>query len=395
MKKTIFILFSTLLIISCSSVKTTQKAINAGNYDTAIRLAVKNLIKSKTKKRNQKYIPMLEDAFKKVKQRDEDRIAFLKTAMNPDDLERIYNLYLKLEQRQATIKPLMPLRSTTTGKKATFSFLDYTSDIIYAKVKLTEQLYAKAKIFLKSDSKIDFRRAYDDLNYIESIHPNYNNTRALIEEAHFKGTDFVFVSIKNRTRKIIPRRLSDELLNFDTYGLEDLWTVYHSEKEDNITYDFELQLLFRSISISPEKIKETEFVKEKEIKDGWEYLLDKKGTFVLDSEGNRIKVDKLITVRCELSQFEQFKSATVRAQVKFIDYYSKKVIKSFPLRSQFNFEHSYAKHRGDKRALKKSYRELISLKPIRFPSNEQMVYDAGTDLKSRLKRLIKRNKFRN
>jgi hypothetical protein len=50
-----FLLFTVFifLTISCSSVKNTQEAISNGNYDDAITIAVENLKRNKTKKRNQ------------------------------------------------------------------------------------------------------------------------------------------------------------------------------------------------------------------------------------------------------------------------------------------------------------------------------------------------------
>ena len=84
---------------------------------------------------------------------------------------------------------------------------------------------------MSSTSKFGFRQAYQDFKYLDKISPNYKNTRSLIEEAHIKGTDYVIVDMKNRTRKVIPKKLEEDLLNFSTYGLNDLWTVYHNNKQ--------------------------------------------------------------------------------------------------------------------------------------------------------------------
>jgi hypothetical protein len=395
MKKITYILFAVLIISACSSVKTTQEAINSGNYDKAINLAVKNLRSNKTKKGNQPYIPMLEDAFKKAVEKDKSRIKFLKKEGNPENLERIFNLYQTLDYRQEMIKPLLPLRNITNGREARFRIKDYSSDLITSKNKLTELLYANVKSLFNLNNKYDYRKAYDELTYIEKINPNYKDTRRLIEDAHAKGTDYVLVSMKNRTRKIIPKRLSKDLLNIDTYGFDDLWTVYHSVKDKDFNYDYGLQLTLRDINISPEQIREKQFVKERQIKDGWKYLLDKDGNQVIDDKGKKVKVDKMINVRCELFQFTQFKSAEVVGQVKYTDLATKQLLKTFPIKSKFVFEHNYATYNGDKRALIKSYLDMIVLRSVKFPSNEQMVYDAGNDLKQHLKDIVRRNKFRN
>ena len=37
---------------------------------------------------------------------------------------------------------------------------------------------------------------------------------------------------------VIPVRLENDLLDFSTYGLNDKWTVYHSNKVKGIVYDY-------------------------------------------------------------------------------------------------------------------------------------------------------------
>jgi len=189
MKKFLPLFILPLLVISCSSVKKTQQAINFGNYDLAINTAVKNLRINKTKKSNQSYVLMLEEAFSKAVARDNDKIKFLKEDNNPAKIEAIFNLYLGLKNRQEVIKPLLPLPILKKGKNAKFHFEDYTSDILTYKDKLSLYLYNKAENQLNnSRNKLDFRAVFDDLKYIDQINPNFKNTKSLLEEAHFKGT---------------------------------------------------------------------------------------------------------------------------------------------------------------------------------------------------------------
>ncbi|CAL2103303.1 hypothetical protein [Tenacibaculum sp. 190130A14a] len=397
MKKTTILLFiSSLVIMSCSSVKSTQKAINTGDYEKAISLSVENLSKNKTKEKNQPYIVMLEEAFAKATERDEARISFLQKENNPANLKTIYNLFQDLKYRQERIKPLLPLK-LLSGRYAEFDFVNYDDAIIKAKDDYISYLYDNGRAIYEGGkrNKMNYRRAYQELSNLDRIAPNYKDVRNLLEESHVKGTDFVFVSVYNETNQIIPRRLERDLLAIDTYGLNDFWTVYHSQRVREVKYDFDLELNFRRIEVSPEQIREKEIIKERKIKDGYKYLLDDKGNFVKDSLGKKIKVDKFITARCKLYRFTQFKSSRVVGVVKYIDNNSKQLIEQFPLDSEFVFEHSYANYDGDKRALEESFLDLIRIERARFPSNEQMVYDTGADLKEKLKHIITRNKFRN
>ena len=168
--------------------------------------------------------------------------------------------------------------------------------------------YRITKLILPINDKINIREAYSIFEYIESINPNFEETRELMVEAHEKGKDYVLVGIENRTRQIIPAQLEYDLLDFNTYGLNQFWTVYHAKKEAAITYDYEMQLQLRRILISPEELREKQLVRKKQIVDGWEYQLDENGNVAKDSLGNDIKVDKIIEARARFSEFNQFKN---------------------------------------------------------------------------------------
>lgn len=396
-KTTLLLILSVLVLTSCSSVKTTEKALNSGNYDKAISLSIEKLAKNKAKEKNQPHVLMLQEAFRKATDRDLDRISFLEKEQNPENFETIYTLYQRLKNRQERIKPLLPLRILSSGRNAKFKLVNYTDRILTAKENYAGYLYENGVALLNEGdrNKINYRRAFDELRHLDKISPNYRDTRNLIEEAHAKGIDYVHVSVRNRTDQIIPRRLERDLLAIDTYGLNDLWTQYHAKRDRNIRYDFDLELDFRDIIISPEQVHEKEVIKERRIKDGFKYLKDNNGNYVKDSLGNKIKVDKFKRIRCKFYQFTQFKSSKVTGVVKYIDNRTNQLLQRFPIQSEFVFEHIYADYDGDRRALDKSFIELLDETSVEFPSNEQMVYDTGTDLKQKLKHIITRNKFRN
>ncbi|MBQ0734090.1 hypothetical protein [Aquimarina celericrescens] len=393
--KKLLLLFTILSIASCSSAKKTEKALNTGNYDQAINIALNKLKTNKTKKGKQSFILMLEEAFAKAVERDLNAVNYLEKEGNPANLERTYNTYLSMRDRQERIKPLLPLYIIEQGRNANFLMDNYDQRILSTKDKLTKYLYDNARSLLSSaQRKMDYRTVYDNLVYLNKITPNYKNTRALIEEAHLKGTDFVKVTMKNRTNVVIPKRLEADLLNFGTYGLDDLWTVYHSQPQKNINYDYAMEVALREINISPEQVRERQLEREKQVTDGWEYLLDENGEVVKDEEGNKIKVDKVITVRCEYYEFRQFKATNVVGNVQYKNLRTKQLLEAFPIVSEYVFEHIYANYNGDKRALDDDLIRYLGLQAVQFPSNEQMVYDSGEDLKNKIKNIITNYRFR-
>jgi hypothetical protein len=386
MKKLLLFTILLAVLISCGGRKQVEKALYSGNYDKAISNALNKLKTNKDKKRKQAYVVMLEDAYYKAVARDLETIDRLKKENNPELYKQIFEIYTNLDARQEAIKPVMPLQ--IDRKTVNFKFNDYSDDIVESREKVSDYLYEIGLDLLDSDDKFKIREAYKTYKYIESINPNYDKTRELMDEAYQRGLDFVIVSIENQTHQIIPSRLEDDLLNFDTYGLNQFWTVYHANNDTNISYDFAMQLQLKQINISPERINERQILREREIIDGWEYELDGDGNVVKDSLGNDIKIDKIVNVRCRFFEYEQFKSSQVIADVTYIDLKSNQLLQTFPIESEFVFENLYARIRGDKRALTTEDRNILNNSRVPFPSNEQMVYDTGEDLKLKLKDII-------
>ena len=393
--KKITLLFSLLFLIfySCG-VKTTQSLLSDGNYDGAIDRAVDALKTKKDSKGKQDYVYLLEEAFAKAKDRDLRNLEMMTKEANPANAERIYTTYLQLNDRQEKIRPLLPLPLLKLGKNASFAFDNYSDQIVSSRNALSKFLYEKSSVLLKSNNKMDSREAYDNLFYLESINPGYKNVKKLMEDAQFKGTDFVDIYAKNETNMVIPRQLQDDLLDIKTYGLNDKWTVYHSVRQKNVTYDYSLIVNFVKIAISPEQIKEKEFSKERQIKDGVKTLVDSRGRPVKDSLGKEIKVDNYKLLRANVYEFRQFKSCQVTAKVDFVDLKTNQLAQTFPLTSEFVFENIYSTYKGDKNACEESYLSYFNKRAVPFPNNEQMVFDTGEDLKARLKDIIVRNKFR-
>lgn len=386
MKKTFLLSIITALIISCSSRKQVEKSITTGNYDKAISEALSKLQTNKSKKSKQDYVVMLHEAYNKATERDLSNIEFLKKDNNPENYIRIYDAYVKLDSRQKRIKPLLPLY--LNGKQVNFNFNNYTNQIINQKNNTSEQLYKNAQDLLNSNNKLDFRAAYEDLKTIEDINPNYKDVRSLMEVAHFKGTHFVLVNMINDTQKIIPRRLENDLLNFSSYGINNFWVVYHGTPENNVNYDYNMRVNLRDINISPEQIKERQIIKEKKIADGKKSLLNEDGQIVKDSLGNAIQVDNLKTVRCEYYEFTQFKATQVTGNVEYVNLKTNQLVDAFPIASEFVFQHIYATSRGDRRALDTNLIPFLERRAVPFPTEEQMIYDTGEDLKLKLKSII-------
>ncbi len=382
------LLFTVLVsvLVSCSAKKQIEQAISHGNYDQAISEALRKLEHNKDKKRKQAYVVMLKDAYKKVLEEDLARIAHLKQDGNPELYKTIYESYADLEARQNAIKRVMPLK--INGKNINFTFRDYSEALVDYRYKTSDFLMDKGLDLLDTEDKLNAREAYSLFDYVDNINPGFENVKSLMHEAHETGMDYVLVSVKNETHQIIPERLETDLLNYNTHGLNQFWTTYHATTDDSINYDFAIELQLKRINISPERINERQLLREKQIVDGWEYVLDDNGNVAKDSLGNDIKVDKIINVRARFFEVLQTKSSQVIADVVYIDLELNQIIDTHTIDSGFTFENVFGHYRGDRRALNRDDRNLLRQGEVHFPSDEQMVYDSGEDLKLKLKNII-------
>ncbi|WP_195806616.1 hypothetical protein [Winogradskyella helgolandensis] len=386
MKRLLLLSVLVTVLISCSAKKQIESAISQGNYDQAISDALEKLENNKDKNRKQDYIVMLKDAYNKVLDEDLQTIKHLKKDGNPEQYKTIYDMYSDLEARQVAIKRVMPLQ--IDGKTINFEFKDYSSELVDYRYKTSDYLINQGIALLDSNDKYNAREAHDIFSYIERINPNFEENRSLIAEAHQKGMDYIHVSIQNHTQQIIPQQLEAELLDFNTYGLNQFWTTYHANTDKSINYDFAMELQLKQINVSPERINERQILREQDIIDGWEYELDRAGNVRKDSLGNDIKIDKIINVKARFMEVVQTKSAQVIANVVYTDLKQNQTIDTFTIDSGFIFENIFGTYKGDKRALNKDDRNLLNQRQILFPSDEQMVYDTGEDLKLQLKNII-------
>jgi hypothetical protein len=393
MKRTIILFGMVFLFLACNSVKRNQKFLARGDYDQAIELAVKKLQKDKTSAKSDEHIVLLEEAYQKVVADDMRRIAFLKKQNNDNTTREIYYTYKGLEYRQQLLRPLLPLYSPTLGRNARLKIVDYTNELIESQNAYAAFLYDEGNKLLNRNTIEEAREAYDMFRELSEIKPGYRDVNNLLEEARFRGTDFVFVTVNNRSGQIIPMRLERELLDFNTYGLDDFWTEYHSRRENGIVYNYGISLNFREIAISPERISEREERRTERIKDGWEYKKDRNGNIVKDEDGKPIKIDIYKTVSAVLLITEQSKSVYVGGTVIYRDLQRKRDLNKHPIATEFIFENVFASFRGDERALSNDDRRLLDNRFLPFPNNSQMVSDAGEEIKARFKEILKDNSF--
>ena len=159
----IFLVVLLAFAIFASSCKNTQKLIERGDYDEAIRYATKKLSGKKRKK--EKHVRALEKAFEKATRRDMQRIAKLEKRKGSE--ERIVDIYRHIRKRQEMVSPLLPLLSKK-GYHADFQFVKVDELETAAINRAVVALYETAQNDLENaerGNKMAARDAFRSVSY--------------------------------------------------------------------------------------------------------------------------------------------------------------------------------------------------------------------------------------
>lgn len=388
--KNYLLLLLSLTILSCGSTQTATNQIQSGNYTDAFNTSVAQLNKDKSKKSNQKLIPLLKEAYTKGANADLNEIKELEKQNTPESLKKIYGNYLNLDIRQDEVRALQPLYFE--GKEITFSFDDYTDKIKFSKNNYSKSLYTNATAALKGN-QLDARKAYkylEDLNY---INPTYkNNLNDLLQKAKNKGSSFVLVTLKNNVKNISYDSIKD-LSTINSANFTNQWVIFHNKKQRRLSYNYQVDINLDKLIFEPEKTLQETVPQEAKVQDGYQYKLDGNGNVMKDDKGNDIKVAKYKVVKAEVALYQQNKSSKLDGTVIIKDLTKKTTISTNPTFGEAKFQHLYGKYRGDQRAIEQKYIEALQAKEAPYPKDFEFIKYSIRNFKDKLTGLMSQQKF--
>lgn len=387
--KLLFISLTLLLCVNCNTYKTVNTALLAGDFDQAFQKSLETYLKNPSSKNAEKYMPIIYEAYSKAQETNEARIKELQNSDDPHKYEELYTLLNNLQRRQKEVQGIN--EKVLNNVTYDFKTKDYTKAFNTVRNKYATYLFEEGNSWLNRYGKEYAKKAYSKFQLLESIYPNYLDTRSLLAKSKELGTYKVLIQLTNDTEVIIPKRLEQDLLDFNSYGLDTEWTQFYTV-DAKVSFDYIIQLSFQSIQVSPEQEKVEGYNFEKRLLDGKKEL-EKNGQVVKDSEGKPIMVDHFITVKCKFEEYKQRKEANISATYYLIDNTNRKAIESKNLASSFIFMNNYGRYFGDPRALDAHLIKLSTARPLPFPSNEQMIFDSGKELKRKFSTEIKRLKL--
>jgi hypothetical protein len=379
------ILIITLILAGCGSSK---KQLQKGNYDAAIEKSVRQLRKDP---KDIKQIDILTQAYTVANEQDNERVRMLKMEGRPNNWDEIYLVYKTLNDRQTLVRTVTPLYRN--GSVVDFKYVDYLPDMVNAKRKAADFYFAHGTELMKSGIKESYRQAYAEFIRAKQYVGDYEGIDNKILEAKTLGMSRVFVSVQNSSILKFPKEFEDDLLQLDFPQLNSEWVEYHTQNLSGDTqYDYFVNVNVKNIAVSPDNTVDKDTVIKKEVEDGFNYALDKKGNVMRDSLGNDIKLKKYKTLQCALVESVQTKACRIDGDVEVLQMNPRKVLKKDPIGAQSTFENVSSRALGDTQALTPAQLEKTKKKPVPFPSDIEMVIRCSESLKRAITGAIQNNR---
>jgi len=385
MKNILYISLVLMFLYSCAGA---NYYLKQGNYDAAILTAVKKL--RKNPKKADKHILALETAFNINKVQILDRIEFLKLDGSPESWVEIHDLYAELDDYQKAVKPFLPLYIEKEFREADITLIDVNEELIDAKLKAANFLYAKGEQLLAKNSKLTAREAFDYFQKVKSYYGNFKDVDARIDESYTKGLNHVLVGYSNHSNMIIPEEFMNNISQIDERAFDDFWVKYHLNQNDRTSYDYIIEVHVTNVDIGPEQVNNSNYIDKKTIEDGRQYVLDENGNVAKDEEGNDITEPAYSEINAIVYTTEQTKVGTLAGVVQYKKN-NGAVFKNFTFQENLLFKNFFASFQGDQRALSKDSKNIIGGQGVPFPSDLQMVMDASEIIKNTTYNIIKNN----
>jgi hypothetical protein len=283
------------------------------------------------------------------------------------------------------VKLLGNVQHHKTKQALVFAHINCTDAIANYKNKTVEFEYNNALSLLQTKNRLDARTAFDALTKVNSMQSGYMQTAQLLLEAKTTGTTYVLITLHNTSYLIMPRQLEQQLLNISNYGLQKPWIVYHTKVQNNVYYHYNINMNISNIAISGENMETKLYDNDKEVSDGFAYKTDANGHEILDTLGNKIRVEKFKTIHAHVKEFHQNKQAQITAKVAVIDNTSGHLLHTAPIAYSYNWTNTYAEFRGSKDALTDHARNLTKHHFIAYPNNEALLNYTEQGLKDNFK----------
>lgn len=384
-----FLLLSIMVLVAACN--PTKSAFSKGDYDGAIHAGAQKLHR---KPDDVKTLQMVAEAYRLANERDFEEIR--NWEQRQDDARRfqyIHNIYRRLEARQGTVRRI-PKPRTQLVANDVFEFRDYTDELNETKQMAVAELYQSGLELLAKNNRPAAREAYAKFRDASALIPNYKDLPERLKAAKEAGTTKVLVTIQPQGNISLPTSLEQEISRIDVSSANTEWVEFNRVQEFNVPYHYFVEIEINELFVSPERQRETRTTEKANIEDGWEYKKNPDGSVVRDSSGNKIKVPVYREISATITTIEQSKEAAVRGEMRILEGVNGQLVAQDRLNATSSFSHTYARARGDSRAISRASAAALQRGPVAYPTHEQLLLQTASVLRNQMTRFLQNHRQR-
>jgi len=372
MKNTV-ILFSltTILLFSCS---TGKKALQKGDYFSAVSKAVERL---KSAPENKNAIKVLREGYPMTLKWTQEEMDQVMSSNSSDKWERAISLMEQVNRLSSEI------RSSPAARKIIHDPKIYSSELNMAYEKAAEVLYNEGLEEMEINTRESARRAFDHFLAANRYVEGYKNVNELLQNAKEIAT--VKVILQTIPTPTLRYKLSSEFFydqvfkylnnQFGPNGFVNFYSPYQAEKEALDNPDFVVNMEFFDFSVGNLAHSEKE-----------------------ENLENRVKIETKDTTRVQYKTYkaklktftDQVKSGgTLR--VRIVEPATDKLMLDELVPGSFTWINKYAMFVGDEQALDKNQFDLTKRKVLPLPPEQDLFVEFTKPIYSQL--ITKFNRF--
>jgi hypothetical protein len=383
-----FILSVFFFVAGCNP---TKSAFSRGDYEGTIHAGAQRLHR---KPDDVKTLQLVAEAYRLANEKDFEEIR--QWEQRQDDARRfqyIHNIYRRLEARQGTVRRI-PKPRTQLVSNDVFEFRDYTDELNETKQMAVAELYQSGQDLMQKNTRSAAREAFAKFRDASTLMPNYKDLPERLKAAKEAGTTKVLVTIQPQGNISLPTSLEQDITRIDVSSANTEWVEFSRIQEFNVPYHYFVEVEINELFVSPERQRETRTTEKANIEDGWEYKKNPDGSVARDSSGNRIKIPVYREVTAIITTFEQSKEAAVRGEMRILEGVNGQLVAQERLNASSSFSHSYARARGDSRAISRASAAALQRGPVAFPTHEQLLIQTAPVLRTQMFRFLQNNRQR-
>ena len=375
-----------LLILLATSCANPQKVLERNNPDKALEITLKRLAKGKIKT---KHLPVLEESFRIVTERDRLAIQKMRNSQRPEVWPAVYEKAVNIDDRQQKVAHVRQ-RLHRVGYSVDADFLPANKIMEEAAAKAAVYYYARAQEHIiqgRNGDRQEARLAHDYLSRCLFYSSDYQDATALQKEMKNAGTTHVLVRLQRNPFVWNEADLYRDLFWGVNFPLIEEWQMTHRTAPSNIEMHYAIDLAFTDVYVGPNKTSSNVCTTSKEIENGY---IEKQVWSAQDSAYVTIKETQYITISATVETFEQSKDASVRLEANFIDLKTNKYFDQESICGRESWNNRFDRVSGDRRALSGcACRRSIGI-CASFPSDDSMIEDAIDDLEWSARRMLRR-----